>query len=79
MIERTEGVIRLTPRLAFSGLSSHGEATIASVGEGIDTAHERPISRRITIVAGRDLAAANEAVLMLGEGLARRLGVKPDL
>jgi putative ABC transport system permease protein len=78
LIEQTEGLVSLTPRLAFSGLASHGEVTIAFVGEGVDPLRERPISSRIMIVSGRDLADANEPALLLGEGLARSLGVKPD-
>lgn len=78
LIEGTEGLVSLTPRLAFSGLVSHGEVTLAFVGEGIDPVRERPISSRISIVSGRDLADANEPALLLGEGLARSLGVKPD-
>jgi len=78
LIEGSEGLVSLTPRLAFSGLASHGEVTIAFVGEGVDPVRERPISSRMTIVSGRDLADANEPALLLGEGLARSLGVKPD-
>lgn len=78
LIEKTEGLVSLTPRLAFSGLASHGDVTIAFVGEGIDPVRERPISSRITIVSGRDLADVNEHAVLLGEGLARSLGVKPD-
>lgn len=78
LIESTEGLISLTPRLAFSGLASHGEVTISFVGEGVDPVRERPISSRITMVSGRDLSDANEPALLLGEGLARSLGVKPD-
>ena len=78
LIEKTEGLVSLTPRLAFSGLASHGDVTIAFVGEGIDPVRERPISSRITIVSGRDLTDVNERAVLLGEGLARSLGVKPD-
>jgi putative ABC transport system permease protein len=78
LIEKTDGLVSLTPRLAFSGLASHGDVTIAVVGEGIDPVRERPISSRITIASGRDLADVNEHAVLLGEGLARSLGVKPD-
>jgi putative ABC transport system permease protein len=76
LIEETEGLVSLTPRLAFSGLISHGEVTIAFVGEGVDPVRERPISSRISIVSGRDLAEVNEPALLLGEGLAKSLDVK---
>jgi putative ABC transport system permease protein len=76
LIEQTEGLVSLTPRLAFSGLISHDEVTIAFVGEGVDPLRERPISSRISIVSGRDLGEVNEPALLLGEGLAKSLDVK---
>lgn len=76
-IRSTPGVSTLTPRLAFSGLVSFGETTIGFAGEGIDPVRERPISSRITIKDGRDLANIDESAALLGEGLARTLGVKP--
>jgi putative ABC transport system permease protein len=76
LIEKTQGVKSLTPRLAFSGLLSFADATIPFVGEGIVPAGEKPISSRITIMSGQDLTNANEMAVVLGEGLARNLGVK---
>ncbi|MCM8579465.1 ABC transporter permease [Accumulibacter sp.] len=77
LIERTPGVVSLAPRLAFSGLASHDEATIAFIGEGVDPRRERPISTRLTITLGRDLTDASEPAVLVGEGLARSLGVTP--
>lgn len=76
-IRETPGVSTLTPRLAFSGLVSFGDVTIGFAGEGIDPVRERPISSRITIKDGHDLESIDEAAAILGEGLARTLGVKP--
>lgn len=76
-IEDAPGVASVTPRLAFSGLVSHGEVTIAFVGEGIDPERERPISSRITVQEGGDLKAVDQPAVLLGEGLARSLGVRP--
>lgn len=76
-ISGTAGVVSLTPRLALSGLISHGEATVAFIGEGIDPVREKPISSRITIISGRDLASTSESAVILGEGLAKSVGVKP--
>jgi len=77
LVEKTEGFSSLAPRLAFSGLASYGDISIAFVGEGVDPVRERPISSRIAIVSGRDLVDANEPALLAGEGLAKNLGVKP--
>jgi putative ABC transport system permease protein len=71
------GVVSLTPRLVLSGLISHGETTLVFSGEGIDPVRERPISTRVTIRAGQDLANADEKKVLLGEGLAKALDAKP--
>lgn len=76
-LEKTAGVTSITPRLAFSGLASFGDVTVTFSGEGIDPLRERPISSRITIKDGRDLASIEESSAILGEGLAKSLGVKP--
>lgn len=70
------GVRAITPRLAFSGLLSKGDATVSFVGEGIDPEREAPISRAITIVSGHDLANAGPESVLLGEGLAANLGAQ---
>jgi putative ABC transport system permease protein len=75
-LEALPGLRSLTPRLAFSGLLSLGDATIPFMGEGIDPDGERPISSRITIMSGRDLANEKEMAVILGEGLAKNLGAK---
>ena len=75
-VEKMEGFGSLAPRLSFSGLVSHEDTSIAFVGEGIDPVREKPISSKVTIVSGRDLAKDNENSALLGEGLARSLGVQ---
>lgn len=69
-----EGIRTVAPRLAFNGLISMGDSTVSFVGEGIDPVLERPISRAITIVAGKDIEDRNANEVLLGEGLAANLG-----
>jgi putative ABC transport system permease protein len=69
-----EGVVSVTPRLAFSGLASLGDATVSFIGEGVSPSGEKPISARINIDVGKDLQSDNEAAVILGEGLAASLG-----
>lgn len=76
-VEKLPGVVTVAQRLVINGLASFGDATIGFVGEGVDPERERPLSSRINIVSGRDLADAKESAVVLGEGLARSLGVKP--
>ena len=70
------GFRSLAPRLSFSGLISHGDTTISFVGDGIDPVSERPISDRVTIVSGKDLATSDQKAVLLGEGLAKSMGVQ---
>ena len=70
-------VVTASPRLAFGGLISKGEATVSFIGEGIDPAREAPITRAITITEGKDLAEGTADSALLGEGLAANLGASP--
>ena len=75
-IEAITGFRSLAPRLSFSGLISHGDTTIAFLGDGVDPVLEKPVSTQVSIVSGEDLVGADQKVVLLGEGLARSLGVK---
>lgn len=74
-VERMPGFASLAPRLALSGLISHGDTTIAFIGDGVDPVQEKPVSTQVNIMSGRDLAAADESAVLLGEGLAHSIGV----
>lgn len=71
------GFVSLAPRLTFSGLINRDETTVSFSGEGIDPVAEKPITTRITLLAGREMESSNEKSVMLGEGLANSLGAKP--
>lgn len=73
-----EALVRtVAPRLTFGGLVSHGNETIAFIGEGIEPSKEAPITKAIIIVAGRDLTENDTAAVLMGAGLAANLGVVP--
>src|SRR5947208_9535901 len=67
----------VAPRLSFSGLVSAGETTLSFVGEGVDPDKENVLSEAMTISAGKPLAADDPSGIIIGEGLAANLGVKP--
>jgi len=69
------GVRTLAPRLAFAGLASTGETTISFLGEGVDPAREQAMAEHLHLVAGEPLAPGDEQGLLVGQGLARTLGV----
>lgn len=76
-LTKQPGVQSIAPRLVISGLVSMGENTISFAGEGVDPVKEKPISNRISILAGADLAGVDDRTVLLGEGLARSLAAKP--
>lgn len=74
-LEAASGVATVAPRLAFTGLASHGAQTLPFIGEGVVAEKEARLERLDVITAGRDLAPADESAIMLGQGLAAALGV----
>jgi putative ABC transport system permease protein len=75
-IGRFPSVRLLAPRLAFTGLMSHGEATISFIGEGVNPERERELTPNLNIPAGKPLASEDPKGIVLGAGLAENLGVK---
>jgi putative ABC transport system permease protein len=73
---KSAGVRAVAPRLAFSGLISHGDTTLTFVGDGVDPEKEREVSRILTITAGENLSPDDSKGLLLGRGLAENLGVQ---
>nr|AEQ20451.1 LolE permease component of an ABC-transporter system [uncultured bacterium CSL132] len=75
-IGRFPTVRLIAPRLAFTGLISHGDATISFIGEAVNPEQERELSPRLIIPAGHALASDDPKGIVLGWGLAEILGVK---
>jgi len=65
----------VVPRLSFSGLLSHGDATLSFMGEGIDPAEQKYFGNALKLSAGEHLSTEQPHHLIMGEGLARNLGV----
>lgn len=65
----------VAPRLSFSGLVSHGESTLSFIGDGVSPEHEAAFEDGLQISAGKNLSAGNPRDIIMGEGLARNLGV----
>lgn len=77
LIEQLANVETLAPRLAFNGLVSHGESTLSFTGQGVLPEREQKVSRRLTLIGGRDLSSERPRSAILGKGLAANLGVAP--
>lgn len=67
----------ITPRLSFNGLASYGESTLSFVGEGVDPHKEERLSKSLTITSGQSLSAEHPKGIIVGQGLAENLGIKP--
>ena len=74
-IESLPHVRTVAPRLAFSGLISHGEATISFVADGVDPEKEELLSRTLLISKGEGLSSRDPQGIIIGDGLAANLGV----
>jgi putative ABC transport system permease protein len=66
----------VAPRLSFSGLISHGESTVSFIGDGVSPQEQAVFGNAVQISAGQNLSAEHSSGIIVGEGLARNLGVK---
>lgn len=73
----TPHVELITPRLSFNGLASYGESTLSFIGEGVDPLKEERLSKSLTITSGRALSIEHPKGIIVGQGLAENLGIKP--
>lgn len=71
----TDQILTIVPRLSFSGLISHQDATLSFIGEGVDPSEQLYFGNALQISIGENLAADQPHRLVMGEGLARNLGV----
>jgi len=74
-LEAVPEVNVVSPRLAFTGLISHGDVTIGFVGEGVDPGKDEDLSKYLKVIEGEGLSSDDPDGVFLGGGLARNLGV----
>jgi len=63
-------------RLDFSGLLSNGRTDLAVTGQGVEPEHEARLGTHVTMLQGRNLAAEDRFGMLIGEGVARTLGLR---
>jgi putative ABC transport system permease protein len=68
----------VVPRISFSGLISHGESTLSFIGDGVDPQEQKTFGDALQISEGNNLSADNPSHIIVGEGLARNLGISVD-
>lgn len=64
-------------RISFTGLIGNGKADLAMVGEGVEPDREARLGTYLTINAGRQLRDEDEFGILIGDGVATALALKP--
>jgi len=64
-------------RVNFSGLANNGRADLPVIGEGIESDKEASFGSATTIVAGRQLKDSDAYGVVVGEGVAAALHLRP--
>ncbi|HEX8874222.1 MAG TPA: ABC transporter permease, partial [Nitrosospira sp.] len=70
-------VISVMARLNFSGLLNNGRSDLPVIGEGVEPGQEAVLGNSVSVTAGRQLEDKDVFGIMLGQGVARGLKLKP--
>lgn len=71
------GVSDVLLRIGFSGLLNNGRSDWAIVGEGVEAEREARLGSYITLAAGRQMRGDDRFGMMIGQGVAHSLKLKP--
>ncbi|CAL95794.1 ABC transporter permease [Azoarcus olearius] len=71
------GVDFVAQRLNFSGLLNNGKRDLAITGEGVEQDLETRLGSYLRIIEGRALKGSDQYGILLGEGVAHSLNLKP--
>ena len=74
-IDEPQHIKAIASRISFAGLISHGESTLSFIGDGDDPQEYAAFADALQISAGRNLSNDDPLGIIVGEGLARNLGV----
>ena len=64
-------------RVSFAGLLNNGKADWAVVGEGVEPDQENRLGTFVRVVAGRALRDGDTSGILIGDGVAKALALKP--
>lgn len=76
-IQAIPHVAGVMTRLNFSGLANNGKADLPIVGEGVEPDNEARFGSGTTLIAGRQLKDSDAYGIVVGEGVAAALHLKP--
>ena len=71
------GVSDVMARISFSGLINNGRTDWAIVGQGVEAEKEAVLGSQLRIAAGRQLGPKDSYGILVGEGVAQALKLKP--
>ena len=71
------GVVDAMARVSFSGLLSNGRTDWPIAGEGVEPEKEAALGSQLRVTAGRQLSAHDAHGIVLGDGVAKTLGLQP--
>ncbi|WP_313950178.1 ABC transporter permease [Accumulibacter sp.] len=63
-------------RLGFAGMINNGKRDLGIIGEGVEPSGEAILGSHLEFIEGRPLADADHDGIVLGQGVARTLGLK---
>lgn len=75
-LSATPGVQLALARLAFTGVINNGKRDIGIIGEGVEPSAEAKVGSYLRYIEGRPLADDDSDGIVLGQGVARSLGLK---
>lgn len=70
--------MKVMGRIYFSGLLNNGKRDLSIVGEGVEPDKETRLGSYIMISQGRHLKGSDREGILVGQGVATTLGLKPE-
>jgi len=77
LVERAPGVDAAMARLGFTAVINNGRTDLPVLAEGMEADKEAKLGSLITITAGRQLTSRDRFTILLGEGVAHAMKLKP--
>ncbi|MCM8579464.1 FtsX-like permease family protein [Accumulibacter sp.] len=76
-LRRAPGVRMAFARLGFAGTINNGKRDLGIIGEGVEPSAEATLGTYLQYIAGRPLADTDRDGVVLGQGVAKTLGLQP--
>ena len=77
ILKEEPGVQLALARLGFSGVINNGKRDLGIIGEGVEPSAEETLGTFLKYIEGRPLKDEDRDGIVMGQGVARSLGLKP--